>query len=159
MLYGGISVAGALRGKSKCRNEAIAQAFQYMKIIEGWGTGLPRLFRQCKEMDLPKPRFEEFDDGIKVTIYRGNGAKIHDTNGINGTNGTINDTDDTLTETDQKIIQLLLEDEKITQKRLAEILGISLRTIKRNMMGLQESGTIERVGSNKAGYWKVNIEN
>ena len=42
---------------------------------------------------------------------------------------------------------------------LAEILGISLRTIKRNMMGLQESGTIERVGSNKAGYWKVNIEN
>ena len=74
MLYDGLSVTEALSGKSKCRNTAIAEAFQYMKIIEGWGTGLPRLFRQCKEMGLPTPTFEEAGDGIKVTVYRASDA-------------------------------------------------------------------------------------
>ena len=54
MLYDGLSVEEALSGKSKCRNRAVAEAFQYMKLIEGWGTGLPRLFRQCREMALPE---------------------------------------------------------------------------------------------------------
>lgn len=39
ILYDGLNVAEALSGKSKCRNKAIAEAFQYMKIIEGWGDG------------------------------------------------------------------------------------------------------------------------
>lgn len=70
MLFAGLSITDALSGKSKCRNKVIAEAFQYMKIIEGWGTGLPRLFERCKEMGLPEPKFEEFGDGIKVTVYR-----------------------------------------------------------------------------------------
>lgn len=70
MLYDGLSVREALNGKSKCRNTAIAEAFSYMKIIEGWGTGLPRLYSQCRRMGLPDPGFEEFGDGIKVTIYK-----------------------------------------------------------------------------------------
>ena len=74
MLYAGLSAAEAMSGKSKCRNKAIAEAFQYMKLMEGWGTGLPRLFKRCKEMGLPKPKFEEFGDGIKVIVYRSNGG-------------------------------------------------------------------------------------
>lgn len=76
MLFDGLSVQEALRGKSKCRNSAIAEAFHYMKIIEGWGTGLPRLYKQCSEMGLPEPKFEEFGDGIKVTVYRKNGSLV-----------------------------------------------------------------------------------
>ena len=70
MLYDGLTVTQAVSGKSRCRNTAIAEAFQYMKLIEAWGTGLPRLYRSCKEMGLPEPTFEEFGDGMKVTIYR-----------------------------------------------------------------------------------------
>ena len=50
-----------------------------MNLIEGWGTGLPRLYESCAEMGLPKPRFKEFGDGIKVTIYRAIGANEADT--------------------------------------------------------------------------------
>ena len=70
MLCAGLSVADALSGKSKCRNKALAEAFQYMNLIEGWGTGLPRLYKACAEMGLPEPKFSEFGDGIKVTIYK-----------------------------------------------------------------------------------------
>lgn len=70
MLYGGLDIATAKMGKSRCRNEAIAEAFHYMHIIESWGTGIPRLYNRCAEYGLPEPLFEEFGDGIKVTMFR-----------------------------------------------------------------------------------------
>jgi predicted HTH transcriptional regulator len=80
------------------------------------------------------------------------------TNGTNDTNGTKVKSDGILTETNQKIIEMLRRDEKSTQKKISEELGVSLRTVKRNMAALQENGVIVRVGSNKSGYWKVNRE-
>lgn len=70
MLYGGLDIATAKMGKSRCRNEAIAEAFHYMHIIESWGTGIPRLYNKCAEYGLSEPLFEEFGDGIKVTMFR-----------------------------------------------------------------------------------------
>ena len=70
MLYGGLDVETVKMGKSRCRNAAIAEAFHYMHIIESWGTGIPRLYSRCAEYGLPEPLFEEFGDGIKVTMFR-----------------------------------------------------------------------------------------
>ncbi len=70
MLYGGIDIETAKLGKSTCRNEAIAEVFHYMHIVEAWGTGLPRIINKCKEYGLSDPLFEEFGDGFKVTIFR-----------------------------------------------------------------------------------------
>ena len=70
MLYGGLDLETAKTGKSRCRNSAIAEAFYYMHIIEAWGTGIPRIIQKCKEYGLREPLFEEFGDGIKVTLFR-----------------------------------------------------------------------------------------
>ena len=70
MLYGGLDLETAKTGKSTCRNEAIAEAFHYMHIVEAWGTGLPRIINRCGEYGLPAPLFEEFGDGFKVTLFR-----------------------------------------------------------------------------------------
>lgn len=70
MLYGGLDLETAKLGKSTCRNEAIAEAFHYMHIIEAWGTGIPRIINRCKEYGLPDPIFEEFGNGFKVTMFR-----------------------------------------------------------------------------------------
>ena len=70
MLYGGLDIATVKLGKFRCRNEAIAEAFHYMHIIESWGTGIPRLYNRSAEYGLPEPLFEEFGDGIKVTMFR-----------------------------------------------------------------------------------------
>lgn len=70
MLYGGMDIETAMQGKSKCRNAALAEAFHYMGIVEAWGTGIPRIINKCKEYGLPEPRFEEFGDGFKVTMFR-----------------------------------------------------------------------------------------
>ena len=65
-----LDIETAKKGKSTCRNEAIAEAFHYMHIVEARGTGLPRIINRCKEYGLLDPLFEEFGDGFKVTIFR-----------------------------------------------------------------------------------------
>ena len=72
MLYGGLDIQSAKSGKSKCRNTAIAEAFRYMGLIEAWGTGIPRMIKECREYGLREPVFEELGDGIRVTIFREN---------------------------------------------------------------------------------------
>lgn len=88
-----------------------------------------------------------------MKVYRATGAKVP---GTDGTSDTYKDTVCPLNDTEQKMIALLEQDSKTTQKMIAEELSISLRTVKRMMAEMQNNGTIERVGSNKAGYWKVN---
>ena len=70
MLYGGIDLETAKRGKSRCRNATLAEAFHYMHYIEAWGTGIPRILHKCKEYGLKEPVFEEFGDGFKVILFR-----------------------------------------------------------------------------------------
>ena len=86
MLYGGLDIETAKSGKSTCRNEAIAEVFHYMHIVEAWGTGIPRIINRCKEYDLPEPIFEEFGNGFKVTMFR----KVSNDNGkVSNDNGKV----------------------------------------------------------------------
>lgn len=89
MLYGGIDIETAKNGKSSCRNAAIAEAFHYMHIIEGWGTGIPRIISKCKEYELKEPRFEEFGNGFKVTIFRKLSDSEIETSAIEGQTSAI----------------------------------------------------------------------
>lgn len=57
----------------------------------------------------------------------------------------------------QKVMLLLNENGNLTREELAERTGLSLGGIKKIINSLRENGFIERVGSNKTGYWKVNI--
>lgn len=158
MLYDGLNVKEALSGKSKCRNAAIAEAFRYMKIIEGWGTGLPRLFRQCREMDLPEPKFEEIGDGIKVTIYRtaeANREANEANREANEANHEANLLDAEFVRT--QIVKMIRDNPKLSQNALADKIGVSRSTIQRQFAVLAANGKIRRVGGTR-GSWILNEE-
>ena len=55
----------------------------------------------------------------------------------------------------KKIIEAIKENPNITQEKLAEIVGISRKSIIANMKHLQENGFIKRIGADKNGYWQV----
>ena len=55
----------------------------------------------------------------------------------------------------KKIIEAIKENPNITQEKLAEIIGISRKSIIANMKHLQENGFIKRIGADKNGYWQV----
>ena len=53
------------------------------------------------------------------------------------------------------ILDLVRTNNDIKTIEIAEKLGITRETVSRNITKLRESGLIERVGSDKYGYWKV----
>ena len=52
---------------------------------------------------------------------------------------------------------MLKETPTITRPELCERLNVSLATIRRAIAQLKELNIIERIGSDKAGYWKVKL--
>ena len=41
-----------------------------MNLIEGWGTGIPRLLREMKEYGLPEPEFVDMEIALRINLYR-----------------------------------------------------------------------------------------
>ena len=62
-----------------------------------------------------------------------------------------------LNATQLKLVDLLKEDSSLTINQLAIQLELSEPAIKKNLKFLKESNILTRVGSDKKGYWKVNI--
>lgn len=60
-----------------------------------------------------------------------------------------------LSDIQNKIIELITNNSKITQNEIADITNVNVRTIKRNFKILIDNSVIERVGSDKTGYWKI----
>ena len=56
----------------------------------------------------------------------------------------------------QKIIDVIKKNPYVTQEELADIIGITKKSVTVNMKKLQENGSIKRIGANKNGYWQVN---
>lgn len=62
-----------------------------------------------------------------------------------------------LTAVDESVIKVLSVNGRATAARIAEFLGVSESTVHRSYKKLRDLDIIRRVGSNKAGYWKVLI--
>ncbi len=60
-----------------------------------------------------------------------------------------------VTANQEKIIAAIKNNPNITQEELANIVGITRKSIIVNMKKLQENGQIKRIGADKNGYWQV----
>lgn len=157
-LYGGLDITTALEGKSTCRNEAIAEAFHYMRIVEAWGTGIPRIRNKCAEYGLKEPKFEEFGDGFRVSIYRRNDQpdQLNQFNQTNQTNQTnISDKSDQEQGIKEEIMKLLCQNTNIKIRDIGETLQLTDSQIKYYVKLLKDEGRLKREGSNRSGHWVV----
>lgn len=60
-----------------------------------------------------------------------------------------------LSDIQKKIIEFIINDKYITQNAIAKKLNVNVRTVKRNFKVLIENNIVERVGSDKTGYWEI----
>ena len=56
---------------------------------------------------------------------------------------------------EEKILEAIRENPKITQKQLAAVSWLSLRGVEWNMAKLKNEGKIKRLGSDKKGTWEI----
>ncbi len=51
-------------------SELIVNALTYMKIIEQWGSGIPRLLKNCEKAGLREPELLEIGGSFRVNMFR-----------------------------------------------------------------------------------------
>jgi predicted HTH transcriptional regulator len=118
MLLNGVSIEKMKDGYSKIRNRGIANAFLYMKIIENWGSGIPRIIKECLVYGLSEPELIDMAGDSRVNLNRGskNGVKISDaTDQINQTNQV------SLTEAEITLLLLIKENSHKTNAQMRRI--------------------------------------
>lgn len=138
------TMEGFFLGESIPVNEKLSEIFLQLHISEKSGRGVPKI----TEM-YGKDAFSFRENSIVVTIpferinKVGNkvGKKVGDKKNLNARR--------------QKIIAEMRDNSNITTAELHNILGVSETAVENNISFLREDGYIERVGSKKAGYWKV----
>ena len=152
MLLNNVSIKKMIEGYSKPRNPAIANAFAYMKIIEKWGTGIPRIFRECRDYGLSDPELIDFDGDFRVNMYRNNTNKASN----ESTNESINESISESLNSDEAVIMAIIKSNpQISQKEMATKSGFSRSKIQRILKVLQGKKVLYREGARKNGYWKI----
>ncbi len=167
MLAQGVTIEKMKEGYSKVRNRAIANAFVYMKYIEEWGSGIPRIFREFEERGLKEPEIIDYDGDLRINLYRPN-YNVLETKGDQEEtkrdqretkkNYIFNKFESDLDEIDRMIIDLIIENPKITQRDLSLKLGLTKTPVQKRQKHLIELGIIKRTGGRRYGYWEI-IEN
>ena len=117
----------------------------------GIGSGIVRILAEYPEIELANDvNGKEF----KVIILRKKHLKSTQENG-KSTQENKKSTQENKKSTQETILHILMENPKTNRKELAEIIGLSEDGIKKQLAKLKKEGLIERIGSTKAGYWKV----
>jgi ATP-dependent DNA helicase RecG len=62
---------------------------------------------------------------------------------------------DNVVDNEERIITLLVQNNKYSASELANYVNLTQRTVQRYLKNLQEKGIIQRIGPAKGGYWKI----
>ena len=137
-------------------NLDIANTFFRSGEIESWGRGIQHIFDACQQTGTPDAIFKIDSGEFQVEFpfsetYLG-GVVIYDQTREN-LRRTAQET------VQEKILALLRKHPNITQKSLADRIGISPSGVRYHIDNLRESGHIRHVGSTKKGHWEVKADN
>lgn len=138
------SMEGFYRGESIPVNQGLSDIFLQLHISEQSGRGVPKIIDS-----YGKDVFDFRENAIAVNI------PFHWIN--KAEDKMLDDAKDKrrLSVRRKQILDEIRNNPNITQVQLSKIMSIGLTAIENNIRYLKENGYIERVGSNKTGYWNV----
>lgn len=136
----------------------VVEIFAYMKIIEKWGTGIPRILRECKEYGLKKPELIDFDGDFRVNMYRREEKTKTTQTTTQTTTQITTQTTIKLTKNDHEILQVIQNNPSLSQKEIAMELGWTVDRVKYYLNKMKKQEAIRRIGSSHKGYWELLIK-
>ena len=147
----GLSQEKFLEGVTAPRNKELIRVFKDVDLIENIGSGVLRILDA-----YDKSCFKFMEHFLRVSFkYKENPFEYENNTPKNGAiSGVINDVKN-INNNEQIIINIIIENPNISQKEISDISKIPYRTVQRLISSLKSKKIIERVGSNKSGYWKV----
>lgn len=142
----GQSIEGFYAGKSVPVNKKLADIFLQLHISERTGRGVPRIVESYGEHVFD---FSSNDITVTIPFNRINILERGDKRGNKrGDKKPLN-------ENQKKVLKAIIDNPSITKPQIASRLSIGKSTVDRSLEVLKNNNLIERVGSNKTGYWKI----
>lgn len=124
-------------------NPNIAYVFYLAGFIESWGRGIEKICSACERDSVSQPEYTINPGDIMIKFTAPEDRVIRSVTG-RVTEKVTDKVTDTLDETSLKILNLL-----------AENLSLSRKTVSLRLKMLKGAGVIERIGSDRKGYWKL----
>ena len=130
-----------------------------VNVTNGYNLNIPCYIESSEPEDLqdinahflPEPELMDFDGDFRINMYSQPSLIQAGTIGTNS--GTIIGIK--VTSPEERVLTIMKQNARVTQKELQKELGISLRTVKRMIAELQDKGYIVRRGNNRSGEWIV----
>ena len=64
----GLTIDDVRSGVSRIRNHAIARVLNELRLVEQWGSGIPRMTKACREAGIGAPEFIEVAGRLRVVM-------------------------------------------------------------------------------------------
>lgn len=176
MLPHGMTIEALKSGKSRPRNRVIARVLRELEIMEAWGSGYQRIRDDCDKLGHSIPEWRE-EDPVVLTVFSPHPeAVIPEAStplGVpnvskNVPNVPINVPDEvpegvglsrvewlSLNRRQRWVLIRLMQGEKVLRRDIEAEWDVTDKTAKRDLSGLKEKSLIERVGSTRAGQWRL----
>lgn len=129
--------------RSVLRNQTLANVFHDAGYVENWAQGIRKVMDSCKINGNPPPIFTLEHEGLSAMISTRLPV-------IRKEQETI-----VLAKNQKLILDCILSEPFITQKKLSEITGLSERTIRYNLSKMVDASIITRKGGKKGGSWEI----
>ena len=151
--YGGISIADIQTDnyKSSLRNKLVAEAFYLTNNIEKYGSGFIRIRKALRDYPELSLEVKEIGAGVELTFKRIATPDVSQQK-VELATGSVESTVESTVESSVEIIDLIARKPGVTAKELAQMVGVTLRAIEKQIAKLKREGRLIRVGPNKGGH-------
>ena len=138
--------------RSLPHNPDVAYTFFRAGFVESWGRGVEKICRLCKEHGIPEPEYTVHPNDIMM-LFRAKNPGMH---GRDQENVQENDQENVQEKSRASvIIDFIRADSSISLRELSKKLGVSSKTVQREIEKLKAKNAIRRVGGDKGGHWEI----
>ena len=150
-LYGNLTIEDLHRGNvSQRRNPLIADLFRRIEMVEAWGRGMTLIHENA-----PDVAFREIGNLFIACFARPSFEAVTDQETVDKTVDMVATNTFTMRETG--LLRMVVANPRLSQKQLADLLGLSERGVRYLTDKLQKQGALQRQGGKKTGQWVVLI--
>lgn len=139
------------------RNPKIARILYYSKEIESFGTGLKRIADACADAGV-KYKFEKLKSGFVVCFYRADENEEKSTDKADKSTDIVRINTEKMSLSQRKIIEFLIENGRITNKEVQQLLNVKDSRALKILKELVEMGFITKQGKLKGSYYTLEEE-
>ncbi len=138
-LPAGFTQAEMMLGISVLRNKNLANIFYHLRLIEAYGTGIPKIMESYNGSVCPPPLFESADCAFKITLYSTNAAQ----------------SEIVFSNAEKTILQLLKQHQTLKRKDIETALAISQPMAVNHLKSLIKKQAITKIGQGKNTIYRL----